>query len=528
MATQLPEAGPRRGLVAEIVRAGGLDDPSWRRFLVRWLLVSLALVVVAAYCSEGFYHPDEQFQVLEFVGAKLGRTPWEALPWEFPARLRSWTQPAVYYAIQQSLSAAGVQSPFSWAFALRLFSGIVGWISLAALALLTRVWFTEDEIRRTVVRLLALCWFVPFLLVRTSGESLSTSCTILGLALVVLGERNRWPRSVLLAAGVCFGLAFDLRFASAVMSASVVAWAVVRGGLRPLRAGWIVTGALLALALGAAADRWGYGEWVFPAYHYVVENIWRGKAEQFGTEPWYGYLVMPLRHVLAPLILVQMAAMLVAFVRHPFHVLTWTAAPYLFVLSCLAHKELRFLFPVAVLGPVFVGLAVTLGDDRLGRRLRRLWERRQNPIGRGLFALNLAGLVAFSTLPCGLEIRFQRFVYDRMPDGLEAAVRTRRSPYLWGTGNHMYFYRPSRLVLQPPWAVDDDVAAGVHRFHVITPSFVDADTIAPGYECEPLYRSFPYWGGHFDWFGWQDRTMTWDLYRCRREDLPTRRRRGAS
>lgn len=509
-------------------RAGGLDDPSWRRFLVRWLLVSLGFVVVAAYCSEGFYHPDEQFQVLEFVGAKLGRTPWVQLPWEFPARLRSWTQPAVYYAIQQSLSAAGVESPFSWAFAFRLFSGIVGWISLAALALCTRVWFAEDEIRRTVVRLLALCWFVPFLLVRTSGESLSTSCSILGLALVVFGEKNGWPRSLLLAAGVCFGLAFDLRFASGVMSASVVAWAVMRGGLRPLRAGWIVAGALSALALGAAADRWGYGEWVFPAYHYVAENIWRGRAAQFGTAPWYAYLLMPLRHALAPLILVQMAAMLVAFLRHPFHVLTWTAAPYLFVLSCLAHKELRFLFPVAMLGPVFVGLAVTPGEDRLGRSLRTLWERRRHPLGRALFALNLVGLVALSTVPCGLEVRFQRFVYDRLPDGLEAVVLTRRSPYLWGTHDHMYFYRPARLVLHPAGALGESVEAGVRKFHVITPSFVDADTIAPGYDCAPLYRSFPYWGRRFDWFGWQGRTPSWDLYRCRRTDQRPRRPRGAS
>ena len=64
-------------------RQGSLwSDREERGFLTRWMALGLLLILVAALRSEGFHHPDEHFQVLEFAGAKLGRTPWSALPWE--------------------------------------------------------------------------------------------------------------------------------------------------------------------------------------------------------------------------------------------------------------------------------------------------------------------------------------------------------------------------------------------------------------------------------------------------------------
>jgi len=52
-------------------------------------------MLLAAWRSAGYYHADEQFQTLEFAGAKLGLTPVEALPWEHRLRMRSWLQPGL-------------------------------------------------------------------------------------------------------------------------------------------------------------------------------------------------------------------------------------------------------------------------------------------------------------------------------------------------------------------------------------------------------------------------------------------------
>ena len=65
--------------------------------LKRSLLLLTAVVIVTAWFSNLFYFPDEHYQVLEFMGHKLGITPASALPWEFHQRIRPWLQPAIYF-----------------------------------------------------------------------------------------------------------------------------------------------------------------------------------------------------------------------------------------------------------------------------------------------------------------------------------------------------------------------------------------------------------------------------------------------
>jgi len=52
-------------LWASIVDRAGLRDASWRRFVARWLAVSLALMVVAAFQSDGEHFPDGNFIFLK-------------------------------------------------------------------------------------------------------------------------------------------------------------------------------------------------------------------------------------------------------------------------------------------------------------------------------------------------------------------------------------------------------------------------------------------------------------------------------
>ena len=98
-----------------------------------WATVGLLLIVVAAFRSESFYHPDEHFQTIEFASFKLGRTPGAALPWEFAARMRSWLQPGLYVVLARAAQAVGVHDPFRQAFVFRVFSGLLLWAALVAL-----------------------------------------------------------------------------------------------------------------------------------------------------------------------------------------------------------------------------------------------------------------------------------------------------------------------------------------------------------------------------------------------------------
>ena len=53
------------------------------------MAASLLLELLVAYRSQGFYNCDEHFQVLEFLGLKLGMTRPAELAWEFRAEVRS-------------------------------------------------------------------------------------------------------------------------------------------------------------------------------------------------------------------------------------------------------------------------------------------------------------------------------------------------------------------------------------------------------------------------------------------------------
>jgi phosphatidylinositol glycan class B len=55
-----------------------------------------------AWLSQGYFHPDEYFQTVEFASYKLGVTAQAELPWEFAERMRPFLQPATYYALARA------------------------------------------------------------------------------------------------------------------------------------------------------------------------------------------------------------------------------------------------------------------------------------------------------------------------------------------------------------------------------------------------------------------------------------------
>ena len=223
----------------------GLSDPQWRRFVVRWSLISLLLIAVAAYFSYGFYQFDEHYQVVEFASYKLGRTPQWQLPWEFRLEVRSWLQPGLYYVAARIMGCVGVENPFTLAIGFRAISGLLGWTAITALMFAAGALGGSDQRRRAAVVLLALLWLLPYLAVRTSSESLSSDFLALGVVVLVLGSpavgsstrdkraggftpagagQRLFPKAALLLAGLSFGLAFEFRFQIALAVIGVLAW----------------------------------------------------------------------------------------------------------------------------------------------------------------------------------------------------------------------------------------------------------------------------------------------------------------
>ena len=352
------------------VPVGGGRDDVVEEILARSLRVLAAICVLSALTSATFFHPDEHFQVVEFAGFKLGFTRPEELPWEYAARIRSWLQPALYTLLGKALLAVGVTDRFVLLAAFRL---VTVAIAIAALSRLSRVAVRElpsDRMRRAYAAMLPWIGFFPYLFARTSSETLSGAC--LAVAVARAWDSRAFGHRTAALVGALLGVAFEARFQTAFASVGLVAWLTLVRRVSVSKLAVLVVGGLAVVAVSALVDRWGYGSWVFPPLAYVRENLVHGVANSFGREPFWAYPLLVVVNVFAPLALASVVAVGLAATRFPRHVSTFVVVPFVLAHSLVAHKEERFLFPLAFFVPVLLVLAfVTRAEGpHLPRALR--------------------------------------------------------------------------------------------------------------------------------------------------------------
>jgi phosphatidylinositol glycan class B len=360
------------------------------------------VVIVTAWFSDLFYFPDEHYQVLELMAFKLGITPASALPWEFAARIRPWTQPAIYYAIAAPLRALGVTDMFTVSFILRLTTGLFSVAALAAFARSLLPTIQGDDARRFFIRYLPLFGFLPYLFVRTSSETFSAAFIALALA-AALNRR-------LALAGLLCGLAFECRYQTALMGLGLFAWVAVIARARTRALAAFVGGGLAALVIGALCDRWGYGAWVFPPFDYFNVNIMQGVAARtFGREPVFAYLYLLPATGFFAITLVVMAAMLAMWLRNPRHAVTWMSLPFVALHVMVAHKEARFLFPLVILATSFPVLGFAGWP--------RIWSWRDGWAAKAITALSLVFMAYLALYPFGVRphMPMAKYLYENNP-----------------------------------------------------------------------------------------------------------------
>jgi phosphatidylinositol glycan class B len=372
------------------------------------------VTLITAWLSNTFYFPDEHYQILEFLSWKLGITPVSELPWEFSAGIRPWLHPLLYFLIAKPLILLGVTDMFTLVFILRLFTGL---LSLVALAMFVRAilpTLQNQEEQRAFVRYLPLFGFLPYLFVRTSSEAMSGAFFALGLALAI-GEKS--GRRLALAGLFC-GLAFECRYQAAFLGLGLFAWLMIIARAPFQRLAAFVGGGLCAVLLGALADRWGYGAWVFPPYNYFHANIVEGvAAKQFGSEPVFAFLYLMPAQIFFAITLIVMAAMLAMWFRNPRHPVSWATLPFVLAHMATAHKEARFLFPMAILATAFPTLGFSPRLPRWRGFFTRVWSWRNSWPVKGVTALSLLGMAYFALYPFGVRphMPMARYLYRHWP-----------------------------------------------------------------------------------------------------------------
>ncbi len=524
--------------------SSGLADPEWRRFVVRWSLVSLLLITVAAYFSYGFYQFDEHYQVVEFTSQKLGRTPRNQLPWEFRLEVRSWLQPGLYFVVAKGLESIGVENPFTLAVGFRAISGLLGWSAITALMFAAGSLAGSDQRRRVAVVLLALLWLLPYLAVRTSSESLSSDFLALGVVVLVLGSpavgsstsdkgaggftpvgagQRLFPKAALLLAGLSFGLAFEFRCQIALAVIGVLAWVGWNTSERWLRTIGKLTllcmAAAVPVALGTLVDRWGYGHWTCVPWNYFVTDILHARPTLDGSAPFWRYFISVNSTPLAPITIFWTIGALVTWTRSPRHIVTWATLPFV-VFHCLfPHKEVRYLFPLATLGVFFFVLAFVPGEESPPQPawLQRIWHGRRFLGAKLIYALNLLALAYGCLWTREPSLNLQRYIYNHYPHGTTVYVvgKETRSPYE-NVGATMFFYRPPNLDVERLWSfkhLAELLPTAPEHFLLVRDRLDDSpeqDVVVP--QAQLIYSTYPTWIERVNYFDWLRYSKRFGLY----------------
>jgi phosphatidylinositol glycan class B len=318
-----------------------------------FFFTALAIYVVAAWFSTGFYHGDEHYQLIEFAAYKMGTIGPEGLAWEFGARLRPAIQPFIAFVVIKSLQVCSIYDPYIQAFVLRLLTSLM---ALFSIRYFTRScgYMVHPRHHRAYLFLSYFLWFLPFVNIRFSSETWSG--IMLLNALSVLVNTNFRSRRIYWV-GVFLGLSFLFRYQNAFLAIGVFLWLVFIEKERILDLFKILAAGLAVLLLGILLDFWLYGEFVLSAWNYFYVNLVEDVASGYVTEAWWNYFYSIFRFGFFPIGIPIILAFLVLTIKKPRNVFIWTILPFFVIHSIIAHKELRFLFPVINLVPIILLLA---------------------------------------------------------------------------------------------------------------------------------------------------------------------------
>ena len=249
---------------------------------------SAILFVVVAFFSQGFNQFDEHTQVMEFGGYKLGMVQEKNLSWEYASKMRPAIQPLMVYCTHKTMDLIGIDSPFSIAFILRLFTAFITFLSIH---LLVKAFYDDikgEKLKRSFVLLSFLLWFGVFHSVRFSSENMAGRLFVIAFALFFIWKEKTGKHYFMM--GILLGFSFLFRYQNAFMIAGWLAWLLFINKSKFHNLLLSSLGIILVFSIGILIDRWFYGEWVLSTWKYFEENILLNKAAGFGVHPWYTYL----------------------------------------------------------------------------------------------------------------------------------------------------------------------------------------------------------------------------------------------
>ena len=182
------------------------------------IFLSLLFHILASFYSTGWLNADEQSCILEYLNLKLGYTSNPCFlnyvdnrAIDSSIKIRSWFQPYLYYLLAKIFITFNVNNFFTLTFILKLFSSIIGWLSVIFFYIVTKDHFQDKIIKNFYLLLIFMFWFYPILHASTSAENLSISSLFIGISYYLYFKNNMKVFKIFIL-GVFFALSFVFRY----------------------------------------------------------------------------------------------------------------------------------------------------------------------------------------------------------------------------------------------------------------------------------------------------------------------------
>lgn len=402
------------------------------------ILVAAALLfLVTCWFSIGYGHGDEHFQIYEFAGRLLGWNTGEDMAWEFRQQMRPTLQPILTAGGILAFNAVSITDPFVQSFIFRLFSAALLFYSL--FTFLKAFNLTQNKQALLVLFFFSLS---PYLAARYSSEGISASCLLLLIA------RLHTAASVkdYLIAGLFAGLAFAFRFQLAFALVGTALWYALNKRFNWKEVLAYGGGFIFIFLISVFCDRYFYGTWVLAPYEYFYQNIVLNKASNYGTDPWWYYFRQILKYSLfIPGLIAILLVCWYAF-KNKKDLIVLVVFFFWLGHAAVAHKEGRFLFPVAIPFAFLVLQSLSLIAHPAYRKAVLVI----------LVIGNLSALIPNVLLPASHEISVLKFLEKKYPpEHFTIYYDGQSNPYEnWGLYNKFYTKKRPRFIAQEEFSED--------------------------------------------------------------------------
>lgn len=477
---------------------------------------SLAFHLLAGLFSSGFQNHDEHFRIAELTYFKMGRAPEQEQVDEYHDKKLPFLAPGICYVIASAVNRLGMTDGFVWATCFRLFSALMGWLSLIYFSIQgLPLLFSDTRTQRVGQWLLCFFWLLPFLHARTDPGNWGGIFLLFSItSLCLLVERPFCQPLLASMTGILFAVTFSCRYQTGVSLMFVGLWTVI---FRPKQVRrhllWLILGLGLGLIFAEIINYWGYGGWYFTQWNYFKDAFVRQRIMLELPSPYYYYFRETFLKGGLPFSILLIIGVVLSPIFFFRHILTWAMIPYLLVHQYMAHKQTNYLFPIVVPALLLsVPFAITI-YDRLLLLVPRLtfWLRSSN------VGINFVFLAITVLTPAEPAMGFFSFLNTRSKRGPVRVWSVDGDPYRL-VGIPINIYRPSNLSIESfsNYSLLES-AIELHPVLVIVRSF----HLPPQEEklrgrCQRIYSPFPTFVAWWNFNNWIERTRLWSVYQCGR------------